>query len=154
MPAETILNRKALRDFHILERFEAGVELKGSEVKSIRAGKANIGDAFAKIEKGQAFLYNADIQPYERASHDTQHDPKRYRRLLLHRQEIDKLYGLAAVKGHTLVALRMYWKNHRVKIELGVGKGKHAGDKRADLKEKATRRETDREVARFNRRHG
>jgi SsrA-binding protein len=82
MAAETILNRKALRDFHILDRYEAGIELKGSEVKSIRAGKANIGDAFARIEKGQAFLYNADIQPYERASHEIP-PAKRVRRLLL-----------------------------------------------------------------------
>src|SRR5205085_9478302 len=85
--AETILNRKALRDFHILERYEAGIELKGSEVKSIRAGKANISDAFVRIEKGQAFLYNADIQPYAQASQDIP-APKRVRRLLLHKQEI------------------------------------------------------------------
>ena len=92
MATETILNRKALRDFHILERYEAGIELKGSEVKSIRAGKANISDAFVRIEKGQAFLYNADIQPYERASHEIP-PAKRVRKLLLHRQEIDKLKG-------------------------------------------------------------
>src|ERR1051325_3573660 len=92
MAAESILNRKALRDFHILERYEAGIELKGSEVKSIRAGKANIGDAFARIENGEAFLYNADIQPYEKASHEIP-DAKRTRKLLLHRREIDKLYG-------------------------------------------------------------
>src|SRR5437588_566892 len=84
MAAETILNRKALRDFHILERYEAGLELKGSEVKSIRAGKANINDAFARIENGEAFLYNADIQPYERASHEIP-SAKRVRKLLLHR---------------------------------------------------------------------
>src|SRR5690349_24885700 len=89
MATESILNRKALRDFHILERYEAGIELKGSEVKSIRAGKANIGDAFARIENGEAFLYNADIQPYERASHEIP-AAKRIRKLLLHRQEIDK----------------------------------------------------------------
>src|SRR5690349_18870591 len=89
MPAESVLNRKALRDFHILERYEAGIELKGSEVKSIRAGKANISDAFARIENGEAFLYNADIQPYEKASHEVP-SAKRVRKLLLHRQEIDK----------------------------------------------------------------
>ena len=88
MATETILNRKALRDFHILERYEAGIELKGSEVKSIRAGKANISDAFVRIEKGQAFLHNADIQPYERASHEIP-QAKRVRRLLLHNQDID-----------------------------------------------------------------
>ena len=107
MAAETILNRKALRDFHILERYEAGIELKGSEVKSIRAGKANIGDAFARIENGQAFLYNADIQPYAQASHEIP-PPKRTRKLLLHRQEIDKLYGETQVAGRALVVLKLY----------------------------------------------
>ncbi len=153
MPAESIINRKALRDFHILERYEAGIELKGSEVKSIRAGKANISDAFARIEKGEAFLYNADIQPYERASHDVP-AAKRVRKLLLHRQEIDKLYGLTNVAGRTLVVLRLYWKNGKLKTEIGVAQGKEARDKRADLKKRATDRETEREVARFNRRHG
>ncbi len=152
MAAETILNRKALRDFHILQRYEAGIELKGSEVKSIRAGKANIGDAFAKIEKGQAFLHNADIQPYERASHEVP-PAKRVRKLLLHRQEIDKLYGETAIAGRALVILSLYWKNGRLKAEIGVATGKVAHDKRADLKKRATDRETEREVARFNRRH-
>ena len=152
MSAEISVNRKALRDYHILERFEAGLELKGTEVKSIRAGLANINNAFARIEGRQAFVYDVDIQPYVRASFE-QHEPKRARRLLLHRQEIDRLFGQTQIKGHTLVALRMYWKDARVKIEIGVGKGKEAGDKRQDLKEKATKRETDREVARFNKRH-
>ncbi len=153
MPAETILNRKALRDFHILERFEAGVELKGSEVKSIRAGKANIGDAFARIEKGEAFLYGADIQPYLQASHEIP-ATKRVRKLLLHRREIDKLYGLTAIAGRTLVILKLYWKNGRIKAEVGVAQGKEARDKRLDLKKRATDRETAREVARFNKKHG
>ncbi|MDQ2868387.1 MAG: SsrA-binding protein SmpB [Verrucomicrobiota bacterium] len=152
MATETILNRKALRDFHILERYEAGIELKGSEVKSIRAGKANINDAFARIEKGEAFLYNADIQPYERASHEVP-AAKRVRKLLLNRVEIDKLYGLTAIAGRALVILNLHWKNGRVKAEVGVAQGKVAHDKRADLKKRATDRETEREVARFNRRH-
>jgi SsrA-binding protein len=152
MPAESILNRKALRDFHILERLEAGLELKGSEVKSIRAGKANIGDAFARIEKGEAFLYGADIQPYERASHEVP-AAKRVRKLLLHRREIDKLYDLTNIAGRTLVLLKLYWKNGRIKAEIGVGQGKEARDKRLDLKKRATDRETAREVARFNRKH-
>src|SRR5436305_10201934 len=105
MAAESVLNRKALRDFHILDRYEAGIELKGSEVKSIRAGKANISDAFARIEKGEAFLYNADIQPYDKASHEVP-SAKRTRKLLLHRQEIDKLYGESQVKGRALVILK------------------------------------------------
>jgi SsrA-binding protein len=153
MAAETILNRKALRDFHILERFEAGVALKGSEVKSIRAGKANIGDAFARIENGEAFLYGADIQPYAQASHDLP-DPKRVRKLLLHRREIDQLYGLTNIKGRALVILKLYWKNGRIKAELGVAVGKEARDKRQDLKKRESQRDTEREIARFNRRHG
>jgi len=152
MLAETILNRKALRDFHILERYEAGIELKGSEVKSIRAGKANISDAFARIENGEAFLYNADIPPYERASHEVP-PAKRVRRLLLHRREIDQLYGLTTVAGRALVVLKLYWKNGHLKTELGVAQGKTARDKRADLKKRATDRETEREIARFNRKH-
>src|SRR5260370_5142695 len=152
MPAESILNRKALRDFHILERYEAGIELKGSEVKSIRAGKANIGDAFARIDNGQAFLYNADIQPYEQASHEIP-AAKRVRRLLLHRHEIDKLYGETQVKGRALVVLKLYWKNGKLKAELGVGQGKVARDKRADLKKRAIEPQTARQVSRFHRQH-
>src|SRR5438105_12972966 len=129
MATEVIPNRKARRDFHILERYEAGIELKGSEVKSIRAGKANISDAFVRIENGEAFLYNADIQPYERASHEIP-PAKRVRKLLLHRQEIDKLDGETQVKGRALVVLKLYWKNGKVKAELGVGTGRVAQDKR------------------------
>ena len=152
MGADISLNRKALREYHILERFEAGLELKGTEVKSIRGGLANLNNAFARVENGQVFIYDLDIQPYIRASHE-QHVPKRNRRLLLHKSEIDRLFGLTQVQGHTLVALRLYWKDARVKVEIGVGKGKEAHDKRQDLKEKAAKRETSREVARFNDRH-
>lgn len=152
MSAEISVNRKALRDYHILERFEAGLELKGTEVKSIRGGFANINNAFARVENGQVFAYDVDIQPYVRASFE-QHEPKRSRRLLLHKNEITRLAAVTQIKGHTLVALRMYWKDARVKLEIGVGKGKESADKRQDLKDKATKRETDREVARFNKRH-
>lgn len=150
MAAESITNRKALRDYHILEKFEAGIELRGTEVKSIRAGRVNINDAFARIEDGEAYLYGVNIQPYERASHE-QHDPVRRRRLLLHRIEIDRLFGASAIKGHTLVALKLYWKQHLLKIELGVGKGKVEHDKRQDLKKKVENREAQRAVAGFNR---
>jgi SsrA-binding protein len=153
MPAESIVNRKALRDYHILERYEAGIELKGSEVKSIRGGKANISDAFARIESNEAFLYNADIQPYEKASHEVP-AAKRVRKLLLHRAEIDKLYGESQVKGRALVVLKLYWKNGKLKAELGVGQGKVAHDKRESLKKRAIERETAREIARFQRKHG
>jgi SsrA-binding protein len=153
MSAEISVNRKALRDYHILERMEAGLELRGTEVKSIRAGFANLNNAFARVEGSQAFLYEADVQPYAKASHE-QHEPKRRRRLLLHRKEIDRLHELSQIKGNALVALRMYWKGHRVKVEIGVGKGKEKGDQRADLKARATKRETEREVSSFNKRHG
>src|SRR4029450_9207287 len=153
MTAESIINRKALRDYNVFERYEAGIELKGSEVKSIRAGKANISDAFARIENGEAFLYNAGIQPYERASHEIP-AAKRVRKLLLHRAEIDKLYGETQVGGRALMLSSWRWKNGKLKSELGVAQGKVARDKRADLKKRATDRETAREVARFNRKHG
>lgn len=151
MASEITINRKALRDFHILERFEAGVELLGTEVKSIRAGLVTLHGAFARMDGGNLCLYDSSIQPYERASHE-QHETKRVRRLLLHRAEIDRLVGEIEVSGRTVVALRMYWKKGRVKVELGLGKGKDAGDKRADLKKRASDRETDREIADFQRR--
>jgi len=146
MSAEIVTNRKALRDYHILESLEAGIELKGTEVKSIRSGLINLQGSFARIEGGQVFLYDSDIQPYQRASHE-QHEPRRLRRLLLHRAEIDRLIGETEQAGRTLVALRMYWKNGRVKVSLGVGKGKVAADKRADLKKRVQEREVQRVLA-------
>ena len=153
MSADIVSNRKAFHNYQILEKIEAGIELRGTEIKSIRAGLANLSNAFARVENGEIFLYDADIQPYERASH-TQHEPKRTRKLLLHKQEIARLFAASAVKGHALVALRFYWKNSRVKVELGIGRGKSTVDKRHDLKEKAIKRETDRTMASFNRRRG
>lgn len=151
MGADISVNRKALRDYHILDRFEAGIELRGTEVKSIRGGLANVGSAFAKIENGEAWLHDLDIQPYDKASHE-QHEPKRRRKLLLHRREIEKLFDKVQVAGHALVALRLYWKQARVKVELGVGKGKLAHDKRDDLKAKVAKRESDRAMSDFNKR--
>jgi SsrA-binding protein len=144
--AEIVTNRKALRDYHILEAFEAGIELKGTEVKSIRAGLVNLQGSFARVEGGQIFLYDSDIQPYLRASHE-QHEPRRRRRLLLHRVEIEKLIGQTEQAGRTLVALKMYWKKGRVKVSLGVGKGKDSADKRADLKKRVQEREVQRVLA-------
>ncbi len=148
-PAEISVNRKALRDFHVLERLEAGIALKGTEVKSIRLGHANLQGAFARVESGQVWLYDLEIKPYEKASH-VQHESKSRRRLLVHRREIQRLFELTHIKGNALFALRLYWKGHRVKVELGVGPGKNKADQRASLKEKATKREVEREVARFN----
>lgn len=150
--AEISANRKALHEYHILERFEAGMELKGTEVKSIRGGLANVSGAFARVENGQVFAFGVDIQPYVRASF-AQHEPKAQRRLLLHKNEIERIFGLTQIRGNTLVVLRMYWKGARVKLEIGVAKGKESTDKRQDLKDKAQKRETDREVARFNKKH-
>jgi SsrA-binding protein len=152
MSAEIASNRRAFHNYQILEKIEAGIELQGTEVKSIRAGFANLNNAFARVENNEVYLYDADIQPYARASH-TQHEPKRRRKLLLHKSEIAKLFSASAVQGQTLVALRLYWKNSRVKVEIGVGRGKSAVDKRHDLKEKAVKRETDRAMSAFNRRH-
>jgi SsrA-binding protein len=153
MSAEIASNRRAFHNYQILEKIEAGIALQGTEVKSIRAGFANLNNAFARVENNEVYLYDADIQPYERASH-SQHEPKRRRKLLLHKTEIAKLFSASAIEGQTLVALRLYWKNSRVKIEIGVGRGKSTIDKRHDLKEKAVKRETDRAMSAFNRRHG
>lgn len=151
MSDEIATNRKALRDYHILERYEAGVELRGTEVKSIRQGKINLSDAFARVDRGQVWLYNLDIQIYDKASF-AQHEPRRTRRLLLHKREILKLFAATQQKGLALPVLRAYWKNARVKIEIGIGKGKTKGDQRESLKEKAVKRETERVVSSFNRR--
>jgi len=153
MSTDIVTNRRAFHSYQILEKLEAGLVLTGTEIKSIRAGLANLNNAFARIEKGGIYLYDSDIQPYVRASH-TQHEPKRPRKLLLHKSEIQRLFEAASVKGQTLVALRFYCKNHRVKLELGIGRGKTHGDKREDLKEKAIKREVDRTIQSFNRQRG
>jgi SsrA-binding protein len=153
MSADIVSNRRAYHSYQILEKLEAGLVLTGTEIKSIRAGLANLNNAFARIEKGGVYLYDSDIQPYTRASH-TQHEPKRPRKLLLKKSEIQRLFEATSVKGQTLVALRLYWKNHRVKLELGLGRGNTHGDKRQDLKEKAAKREIDRTIDSFNRQRG
>lgn len=142
-------NRKARRDYQITETWEAGVALRGTEVKSIRDGKVNLGDAFVRIDKGEAWLYNCDIQPWQSASHE-QHEAKRPRKLLLHRREIEKMHALSEIKGNALIALRLYWKDRRVKVEVGAGKGKSHVDQREDVKKRDQKREIDREMARFN----
>jgi SsrA-binding protein len=140
---DIVTNPKARRDFHIIETFEAGIALKGTEVKALRAGKAQISDAFARIENDQAWLYNAHIDEYAFGNLQN-HQPKAPRRLLLHKSEIRKLFGLASVKGNALVPLSFYWKNGKVKVALGVGKGKVEFDKREDIK----KRDADRELKR------
>ena len=141
--ADILTNPKARRDYHILETFEAGIVLHGTEVKALRAGKGQISDAFARVEENEAYLYNAHIDEYSHGNLQN-HQPKAPRKLLLHKSEIRKLLGITAVKGNTLVPLAFYWKNGKVKVALGVGKGKAEFDKREDLKLK----EADREVKR------
>lgn len=150
MGTDIVTNRKALRDFQILEHFEAGISLVGTEVKSLRAGRADLLGCYAKVEKNGVFLYDATIQVYEKASHET-HDPKRPRQLLLNKAEITRLTEQTLRKGLSLPVLRLYWKKGRVKVELGLGKGKNAADQRHDLKKKVEQRETDRELANFKR---
>lgn len=141
-------NRKARHDYHILETFEAGIVLKGTEVKALRAGKAQIRDAFARIENDEAFLYNAHIDEYHHGNLYN-HEPKARRKLLLNKREIRKLFGLESINGHTIVPLKLYWKNGRVKVELGVAKGKEQRDKRQDLKAKEADREAKRSLMHF-----
>lgn len=140
-------NRKARFHYEILEIFEAGLMLQGSEVKSLRNGGANIGDAYGMINKGEAFLFHAHIAPYKGASHFN-HEPLRIRKLLLHRHELDKLVGRTVEKGLNLVPLKMYFKKGIAKVELGLGKSKKKGDKRAAIK----KRDTDRDLRRMMKR--
>lgn len=141
--ADIVTNSKARRDYHILETFEAGIVLHGTEVKALRAGKGQIADAFARVENNEVFLYNAHIDEYSHGNLNN-HQPKSARKLLLHKSEIRKLFGLVAVKGNALVPLALYWKNGKVKVLIGVGKGKAQFDKRDDLKQ----RDSDRELKR------
>jgi SsrA-binding protein len=145
MPA-TIHNHKAGRDYFIGETCEAGIELKGTEVKSLRAARASIDDAFCRIERGQCWLYNAHIAPYE-AGNRWNVDPLRPRRLLLHKKEIDRLAGQLQAKGMALVPLRLYFTKSFAKVLIAVGKGKQQFDKRETLKRKTADRETARVLA-------
>ena len=141
--ADIVSNPKARRDYHVLETYEAGIVLHGTEVKSLRAGKVQIADAFARVEKDEVWLYNAHIDEYSYGNLQN-HQPKAPRKLLLRKSEIRKLFGLASVKGNALVPLGFYWKNGRVKVALAVGKGKVQYDKRQDIK----KRDADRELKR------
>ena len=143
------VNRKAYRDYHILESLEAGIVLMGTEIKSIRSGRVNIRDAYAKPEAGELWLVNAHIASYQAASHFN-HEPNRPRKLLLHRRQIDELAGMVAQKGLTLVPLKLYIKRGIAKLELGVARGKRLHDKR----EAMARRETEREIGRALRKRG
>ncbi len=134
-------NRKAHHDYHVFETFEAGIALLGTEVKAIREGRVNLRDSFARVEDGEVFLYNVNISPYSHRGY-VDHEPLRRRKLLLHRSEIRKLIGKTVEKGMTLVPLRLYFKDGRVKVAISLAKGKKEYDKRETLK----RRDADREA--------
>ena len=134
-------NRKALHDYHILESFECGVVLLGTEVKAIREGRVNLRDSFGRVDGGEVFVFNIHISPYSHRGY-ADHEPLRRRKLLLHKTEIRKLIGKTTEKGMTLVPLRLYFKNGRVKLVIGLAKGKKEYDRRETIR----RRETDRET--------
>jgi len=134
-------NRKAFHDYHIVETFEAGVVLVGTEVKAIREGNANLRDSFARVEDGEVWAYNIHINPYSHRGY-ADHEPTRRRKLLLHRHEIRKLIGKTVEKGMTLVPTRLYFKNGHVKVSLGLARGKQAHDKRETIKRREAERET------------
>lgn len=136
-------NRKARHDYFIHETFEAGLELKGTEVKSLRVGKANLRDSYAQIVNGEIFIEHMHISPYEQGN-IFNHDPLRRRKLLMHKKEILKLFGKTREKGFTLIPLKIYFKKGRAKMELALASGKHNYDKRAALAEKSAKRDIER----------
>jgi SsrA-binding protein len=139
-------NPKATHDYHILETWEAGIVLTGTEVKSLRNGKASIKEAYARVRNGEVFLEGMNITPYEQGNRYN-HDPVRSRKALLHRREIEKLIGAVEQKGLTLVPLELYFRNGRAKVTLALGRGKKLHDKREDLKRRVAERETARAVS-------
>jgi len=138
------LNKKARHEYFLHDKFEAGVELQGWEVKSIRAGKVNISETYIHLKNGEAFLLGSQIQPLNSASTHVICDPMRYRKLLLSRKELDRLVGATERDGYSLVATAMYWKKCWVKLEIHLAKGKHAHDKRDTLKDKDWQRQKER----------
>jgi SsrA-binding protein len=146
-PGEQIIcvNRQARHNYFIDEIYEAGLVLVGSEVKSLRDGKANLTDSYARVQKGEAFLVNTHISPYSGAN-QFNHEPKRTRKLLLHAREIERLTGKTKERGFTLIPLKLYFKNGRAKVELGLARGKKLYDKRETLKRKMAQREVERSM--------
>jgi SsrA-binding protein len=136
-------NRKAFHDYHIVDTYEAGVALLGTEVKSIREGNVNLRDSFARVEGGEVWIYNVHISPYSHRGY-SDHEPTRRRKLLLHRQEIRKLIGKTVERGMTLVPTRMYFKDGRVKVAISLARGKKAHDKRETIKQRDWKREQQR----------
>ncbi|MBX3697074.1 MAG: SsrA-binding protein SmpB [Dokdonella sp.] len=144
------LNKRARHEYHIDERYEAGVALQGWEVKSLRAGRTNLTDAYAIVRNGEIYLFGASIVPLISASSHVVADDRRTRKLLLHRAEIDKLVGAVERKGYTMVPMAMYWKGNKVKIEIGLARGKQDHDKRNAIKEKDWQRDKQRAMRAHN----
>ncbi len=142
---DIVNNRHAYHEYHILDTFEAGVVLQGTEVKSVMAARIQLKDSYVSVRDGEIWLFNAHISPYSHGNRQN-HEPLRTRKLLLHRREIEKLERETVVKGMTLVITRIYWKNGRIKFELGVAKGKKLYDKRDAVKERVIEKETRREL--------
>jgi SsrA-binding protein len=140
-------NRRARQKFQVEERMEAGIQLKGSEVKSLRDGKAQLGDAYAVVDRGEVWLRNLHISPYAPAS-DQNHDPERPRKLLLHRNEIERLVGKTQQRGLTLIPTRIYFKGSHAKVELALARGKEGRDRRREIAERDMRREVERDYKR------
>jgi SsrA-binding protein len=145
------VNRSARHDYHLEDRYEAGIALQGWELKSIRAGRMNMGDAYALVKKGELFLFGAQITPLSQASTHVVADDRRTRKLLLHRHEIDKLVGYVEREGYTLIPTRVYWKGNKVKLELALAKGKQSHDKRQASKDRDWERDRQRVMRRHNR---
>ena len=144
MPDKTVaVNRRARHEYAVEETLEAGIVLTGTEIKSIRAGRVNLAEAYARIERGEAWLIGAHIAPYEQGNRNN-HEPTRTRKLLLHRDQISELVGRTQAKGFTLVPLKLYIRNGMAKLEIGVAKGKKAHDKRRTIAERDARRELER----------
>ena len=143
----SLVNRKARFDYQILETFEVGIELVGTEVKSVRAGKISLRDAFARIRRGEVYLYGAEISPYENAGY-ARHDPTRPRRLLMHGREIGRLVGKVSERGLTLIPLKVYFKRGWAKVQLGLAKARKKYDKRETLRKKEEQKDIARALAR------
>lgn len=141
-------NRKAFHEYAIQDKFEAGLVLTGTEVKSMRAQGCALVDGFVRIKNGEAWLVNVHVPPYEQGTFFSQHEPRRDRKLLLHARELQRLVGKLQEKGLTLLPLRVYFRKNRVKVELGLGRGKKLHDKRAAIKEREVRREIERAARR------
>jgi SsrA-binding protein len=141
--ADIARNKQAAFKYNFLEKWEAGIQLQGSEVKSMRNGGVQLKDSYATVRDGEVWLHNVHIAPYEPASREN-HEPERPRKLLLHKGEIERLIGRTSEKGLTLIPTRMYWKGPRAKVEIALSRGKNVQDKRRYLKEKDARREIDR----------